>query len=200
MYSSTSPEQLAARYDNWSANYEADLERDYGWSAPQMTVPLVEKWVPSGARILDAGAGTGLVGELLARAGYGDLTGVDISTEMIARARLKGVYRDLRRMELGKTLDFDSNSFDAVTCVGVLTLGHAPASSLNELVRVTKPGGHVIFTMRPDIREQGGFEEKQTELENAGLWKLVEVTEETQTMPKGLPETTMQVWVFEVTG
>lgn len=165
-----------------------------------MTVPLVEKWVPSGARILDAGAGTGLVGELLARAGYGDLNGVDISTEMIARARLKGVYRDLRRMELGKTLDFDSNSFDAVTCVGVLTLGHAPASSLNELVRVTKPGGHVIFTMRPDIREQGGFEEKQTELENAGLWKLVEVTEETQTMPKGLPETTMQVWVFEVTG
>ncbi|MCH7907152.1 MAG: class I SAM-dependent methyltransferase, partial [Chloroflexi bacterium] len=79
-----------------------------------MTVPLVEKWVPSGARILDAGAGTGLVGELLARAGYGDLNGVDISTEMIARARLKGVYRDLRRMELGKTLDFDSNSFDAV--------------------------------------------------------------------------------------
>lgn len=49
VYSSTSPEQLAARYDNWSANYEAEMEQDYGWSAPQMTVPLVEKWVPSGA-------------------------------------------------------------------------------------------------------------------------------------------------------
>ena len=54
--------------------------------------------------------------------------------------------------------------------------------------------------MRPDIRVQGGFVEKQIELENAGLWKLAEVTEATQTMPKGLPETTMQVWVFEVTG
>ncbi|MBT5320183.1 MAG: hypothetical protein HOL45_09805, partial [Chloroflexi bacterium] len=74
VYSSTSPTQLAARYDFWAANYELDTERDYGRNDPQMTVPLVQKYVPSGARILDAGCGTGLVGQLMADAGYADLT------------------------------------------------------------------------------------------------------------------------------
>lgn len=119
---------------------------------------------------------------------------------MLAQARLKGVYGDLRQMELGKPVDYESNSFDAVTCVGVLTLGHAPASSLDEMVRITKPGGHTIYTMRPDYRESAGFVEKESELESTGLWKLAEVTDPVQTMPKGIPDAMMQVWAFEVTG
>ena len=77
VYSSTSPAQLAARYDFWAANYELDTERDYGRNDPKMTVPLVQKYVPQGARILDAGVGTGLVGQLMADAGYDDLTGIE---------------------------------------------------------------------------------------------------------------------------
>jgi ubiquinone/menaquinone biosynthesis C-methylase UbiE len=200
VYSSTSPKQLAARYDYWAANYELDTERDYGRNDPQMTLPLVQKYVPSGARILDAGVGTGLVGQLMAGAGYDDLTGIDISAEMMAEARDKGVYRELKRMVLGETLEFETDLFDAVTCVGVLTFGHAPASSLREFVRVTKPGGHVIYTVRPDVREQGGFIELENELTEAGLWKLVEMTDEFPSLPKGLPESMLRVWVFEVTG
>ncbi|MBT5319751.1 MAG: methyltransferase domain-containing protein, partial [Chloroflexi bacterium] len=101
---------------------------------------------------------------------------------------------------LGETLEFESDSFDAVTCVGVLTFGHAPASSLNEFVRVTKPGGHVIYTVRPDVRETGGFIEIEDALTAAGLWKLVEMTDEFPSLPKGLPESMLRVWVFEVTG
>ena len=110
------------------------------------------------------------------------------------------LFRSLRQVELGDTLDYESNSFDAVICIGVLTLGHAPASSLDEMVRITKPGGHVIYTMRPDYRESAGFIAKESELESAGLWKLAEVTDPVQTMPKGIPDAMMQVWVFEVTG
>jgi len=62
--------------------------------------------------------------------------------------------RLLARMVLGETLEFETDAFDAVTCVGVLTFGHAPASSLDEFVRVTKPGGHVTFTVRPDVRSR----------------------------------------------
>ncbi len=200
VYSSTNPAQLAARYDYWAANYELDTERDYGRNDPQMTVPLVQKWVPQGSKILDAGCGTGLVGQLMAGAGYTDLTGIDISAEMRAEAEKKGVYRELQHAVLGETLEFETDSFDAVTCVGVLTFGHAPASSLDEFVRVTKPGGHVIYTVRPDVREQGGFIEKESELTDAGLWKLVEKTDEFPSLPKGLPESMLRVWVFEVTG
>jgi len=200
VYSSTNPEQLEGRYDTWAETYDAEMDQSYGWSAPQITVPMVQKYVPKDGRILDAGVGTGLVGQLLAEAGYTDLTGIDFSKEMLNQARLKSVYRTLRQMELGKPLDFAPHIFDAVICVGVFTLGHAPASSLDELVRVTRPGGHIIYSMRPDYLEPGGFVGKEAELTDAGLWKLVEATDPVQTMPKGLPEALMQVRVFEVTG
>lgn len=200
VYSSTSSEQLIERYDTWSASYEAEMEDNYGWSAPRKTAEVVQKHVPLDGRILDAGVGTGLVGQLLYEAGYTNLDGFDFSPEMLAQARLKNVYGDLRQMELGITLDYGTNSFDTVTCVGVLTLGHAPVSSLDEMVRITKPGGHVIYSMRPDYREPAGFVAKEAELESAGLWKLTEATEPVQTMPKGIPDALMQIWVFEVTG
>ncbi len=200
VFSSTSAEQVAARYDYWSSSYEDDLERDYGYSAPQLTIPVVQRRVPKSSRILDAGAGTGLVGQLLAGAGYEDMLGIDISTAMLAEARKKGVYRELRQMVLGEPLDFETDSFDAVVSVGVLNPSHVPASTLNEFVRVTKAGGHVIFTQITGVREDGGFGAKQLELETAGLWKLVEVTDEAPPMEKALPETMTRVWAFEVIG
>jgi ubiquinone/menaquinone biosynthesis C-methylase UbiE len=200
VYSSTSSEQLVERYDIWSSSYEAEMEDNYGWPDPRMTATVVRKHVPLGGRILDAGVGTGLVGQLLSEVGYTDLTGLDFSAEMLVQARLKNVYGDLRQMELGKTLEYESDSFDAVTCVGVLTLGHAPASSLDEMVRITKPGSHVIYSMRPDYRDPAGFVAKEAELESAGLWKLTEATEPLQIMPKGIPDALMQIRVFEVTG
>ncbi len=75
----------------------------------------------------------------------------------------------------------------------------SPAHSLNELVRVTRPGGHIIYTLRPYLYEEGGFKEKHTELERAGKWKLAEVGEPTQILPLGEPDVFHQVWVFEVT-
>ena len=103
-------------------------------------------------------------------------------------------------MVMGETLDYDTDSFDAVVTVGVLTVGHAPASSLEELVRVTKPGGHIVFSLRPDVYEGNGFREKQDDLVAQGKWKLAEMTDEFQPMPKGEPEVTHRVWVYQVTG
>ncbi len=200
VYSSTSSEQLIARYDTWSASYESEMEDNYGWSAPRLTAEVVQKHVPLEGRILDAVVGPGMIGQILDEAGYTNLDGFDFSEEMLVQARLKKVYGDLRQMELGKTLDYESNSYDAVICIGALTLGHAPASSLDEMVRITKPGGHVIYTMRPDYRESAGFIAKESKLESADLWKLAEVTDPVQTMPKGIPDAMMQVWAFEVTG
>lgn len=81
----------------------------------------------------------------------------------------------------------------------MLTAAHAPASSLDELVRITKPGGHIIFTLRPDVYEGYGFKEKQTALESEVKWKLVEVSERFQALPKGEPDLYHYVWVYKVT-
>ena len=199
VYASKNEQEMRERYDQWATTYEDDLEKDFGWYGPIRAVEAFVRHVSKDARVLDAGAGTGLVGKLLAAEGYADLVAMDLSDGMLQEARNKNGYREFHQMSMGETLDFPSGSFDAIVSVGVLTVGHAPASSLDELTRVTRRGGHIIFTLRPDLFEEGGFKAKHAQLEAAGKWRLAEVTEPTQILPKGEPDVFHQVWVFEVT-
>ena len=198
VYSSQNNRELADRYDQWARTYDSDLDQDFGWAAPQRTVEVLAKYVAKKARILDAGAGTGLVGELLSRMGYVDIAAMDLSPGMLEEAREKGVYHDLYQMVMGDPLDFPENAFGAVVSVGVLTVGHAPAGSLDEFIRITEPGGFIVFTLRPDVYEDSGFKEKQAALESAGKWRLVEVTDKFQPLPKAEPDVYHQVWVYQV--
>ena len=198
VYSSQSNEELEERYDQWARDYEADLERDYAWQGPEVAAEIFAKYVSKGARILDAGAGTGLVGVVLTKKGYRDIVAMDLSTGMLEEAKKKNVYREFHQMVMGETLDFPTDSFDSTISIGVLTVGHAPASSLDELVRVTKPGGYIVFSLRPDVYEESGFKEKIAGLENAGKWELAEVSEKKQVLPKGEPDVFHQIWAFKV--
>ena len=199
VYAARNNLELEERYNQWAKRYDDDLDSDFGWLGPALALQACKQYVSTDARILDAGAGTGLVGKILAEAGYRNLTAIDMSLGMLEEARSKGVYRDLRRMVLGEKLDFPDDSFDAVVSIGVLTLGHAPARSLDELVRVTRPGGFVIFTLRPDLYESAGFREVREELEAAGRWELVKMGNSVQALPKGEPEVLHQLWVFRAT-
>ncbi|HUV76326.1 MAG TPA: class I SAM-dependent methyltransferase [Dehalococcoidales bacterium] len=198
IYSSKDNQELAERYDQWAKDYEADLERDFGWWGPQAAAEVFARYVPKAVRILDAGAGTGLVGAILSDMGYQDIAAMDLSEGMLEEARKKKVYREFHQMVMGEPLDFAASSFGAVVSVGVMTVGHAPASSLDELVRVTRPGGYIIFTLRPDVYESDGFKDKMVALESEGKWKFVEVSEKRQVLPKGEPDVYHQVWVYQV--
>ena len=198
VYSSRDNKELEDRYDRWANDYDKDLEKDFAYRAPRVAAEYFAKYVSIEARILDAGAGTGLVGEVLSEMGYSNLIAMDMSPGMLQEARKKNVYKELHRMVMGEKLGFNTDSFDAVICVGTLTLGHAPANSLNELVRITKSAGHIVYTLRPDIYEEKGFKEIHNELESTGEWKLVEVSEEIQVLPKGEPDIYHQVWVYQV--
>ena len=199
IYSSRDNKELADRYDQWAKDYDADLDEGFGWLGPHRAVEFFVRHVPrKEARILDAGAGTGLVGELLARQGYNNLVAMDLSIGMLEEARKKNAYREFHQMVMGESLDYATDSFDAVISVGVLTVGHAPASSCDELIRITKPGGYIVFSLRPDVYRESGFKEKQDALESEGKWKLAEVSEEFQPLPKGEPDVYHQVWVYQV--
>jgi ubiquinone/menaquinone biosynthesis C-methylase UbiE len=67
-------------------------------------------------------------------------------------------------MDMNQTLELASNSFDAVTCIGTFTSTHVKPDAVRELVRVTRPGGLVIFTVRDDYWRATKFVDLVVEL------------------------------------
>jgi SAM-dependent methyltransferase len=201
VYAAKSNEQLAAHYDSWAADYDADVG-GFGYTYPALIAGLVGRHVKDlDAPLLDAGCGTGMIGVVLAALGHRDLIGVDLSEGMLGRARDKGVYEALERKVLGEPLGFPDGRFAAAVCAGVLTVGHAPPESLDELARVVRPGGHVIFTLSRPVLEERGFKEKIEALGSAGRWRLANLSREIIALP-GAPQEAMLLargYVFEVT-
>ena len=68
VYQATNNKELEDRYDQWAVDYDNDLAAEFAWNAPQNATDVFVKHVEKSTRILDAGAGTGLVGECLAKA------------------------------------------------------------------------------------------------------------------------------------
>lgn len=149
------------------------------------------------ARILDAGAGTGLLGVALVERGFLRLDALDLSPAMLAVAERKAVYGTLLEARLGDPLPLESDAYDAVVACGVLTTGHAPASCLDELIRVTRPGGHVVFTLRSDLVPPG-YDEKLAQLSESGVWSELGRGDEFRAMPTSEPEVLVRVWAFVV--
>ena len=160
IYSSKTNSELTQRYDEWAKDYDRDLSESFGWIAPQTAADYLAKYVHPESLVLDAGAGTGLVGLALAEHGFQNLTAMDLSEGMLKEARNKKVYKKFDQMVLGEPLSYATDLFDAIISVGVMTLGHAGPDSLNELLRITKPQGYIAFTIRTDVYLENGFKEK----------------------------------------
>lgn len=99
--------------------------------------------LPAGARILDAGCGSGRTLDELAR--LGTACGVDISPAAVAAARLRG-HADVRVASV-EDLPFPDDRFDLVTCLDVVEHTDDDRATLRELRRVTRPGGVLLMTV-----------------------------------------------------
>ena len=98
--------------------------------------------LPPGARILDAGCGSGRVLDELAQ--FGQVAGVDASPVAVTAAHRRGhVDVSLARVE---ELPFGDESFHLVTCLDVIEHTRDDTRALGELLRVTRPGGYLLVT------------------------------------------------------
>jgi SAM-dependent methyltransferase len=101
-----------------------------------------------GARVLDAGCGTGRLAAALADSGLARVWGVDPSPEMLAVARAKTRSAGFKQGRL-ESLPFKDGWFDAAVAWLVVHLVERPAA-LRELRRVLRPGGRLaVVTFDP---------------------------------------------------
>jgi predicted TPR repeat methyltransferase len=185
VYGATSRAQLQDAYDKWAESYDSDMS-EVGYRHPSVALALLSRHLPAGAApILDAGAGTGLVGELLGVLGYPEVDALDASEGMLAIAREKQVYRELRHAYLGEPLPFETNGYAAAVSTGVFTAGHVGVEGLPELFRVVRPSGLIILSVKVTVW-QDGFEAYLKERADAATITLEEVTPAYESMPSGI--------------
>lgn len=130
-------------YDSFSQNYERIRGRNRPGGYHELLDELESEIVARygvGLDVLEAGCGTGLVLERIARFAR-SARGVDLSPGMLAKAKERGL--DVLEGSLTR-LPFDDASFDV--CCSFKVLAHIPEidTALSEMARVTRPGGHVI--------------------------------------------------------
>jgi ubiquinone/menaquinone biosynthesis C-methylase UbiE len=155
VYAAKGVDEVARNYDRWAATYDADMLAA-GYRHPTICLALLARHLPRGAEpLLDAGAGTGLIGEWLQIMGYPRVEALDISEGMLAVAAQKGVYTAFHRLALGQTLPFADNTYAGIISAGVFTSGHVGAEGLDELIRVCRPGGVIVLTVKNTLWDAG---------------------------------------------
>ncbi len=155
VYQAKGPEQVAALYDRWADTYDEEMARA-GYRHPSVGLALLARHAPRDTGpVLDAGCGTGLLGEWLGILGFSPLEGLDLSQGMLDRAAARNAYARLHRLALGGPLPFADGAFAAVISTGVFTTGHVGAEALPELVRITAPGGTIVLTVKTTVWDAG---------------------------------------------
>ena len=96
----------------------------------------------SDIRIMDAGAGTGLVGVELHKQGYRNVDALDISQTMLDEAKKKNVYKKFICAALNdqRTPAVETGQYDALICVGTLVFAHVRPTAFVEMIRMVKNG------------------------------------------------------------
>jgi len=190
-------------YDTWGTDYDDDVHK-WGYQLPELAVNYARETVGQkvfeGARLLDAGAGTGLLAHCLKDAAVADATGIDISPEMLSKAMRSGFYSCCKVVDLKKRFEgLEDEAFDLTLCLGTLTYMSPEDMTLTELCRVTKKGGYVVFSMRTDLCEK--WEAAQAALEQKGVWTHLGTSEGFDYLPAN-PEygntILVKVYVYQV--
>jgi ubiquinone/menaquinone biosynthesis C-methylase UbiE len=155
--------EVASTPEAWATAFRHSVPFAFGTNVSMQLDsrwPLIKRYIPKGARILDAGCGLGEWVQFLSRRGY-SAEGLDYSPELIARLRAAypaSAWTEART----QSMPYGNDTFDAIVSWGVIEHDpNGPHQALSEFRRVLNRNGHIIVTvpvdtarMRADSRSQ----------------------------------------------
>jgi len=175
VYASKSADEVAKGYDRWAETYDQDMGAS-GYRHPTICLALISRYIKTDhAAILDAGAGTGLIGEWLRIIGYRELVALDASDGML-----------------------DDDRFTGAVSAGVFTLGHVGPEGLDDLLRVVRRGGFIVLTVKDRLLAETDFRQHVDKLCGDGYCRLVEETPSYISIPGEASQSTSRAFVLEV--
>jgi SAM-dependent methyltransferase len=128
-------------YAGWAPSYDAQMDG-------QLDLALLERmthvdWAAIRSAV-DLGCGTGRTGAWLAERGAVSIQGVDLTPEMLVRARRRGVYQTLLEEDACAT-SLPTGVADLV--VSCLVVSHVPelGPAYDEADRLLRPGGSFVL-------------------------------------------------------
>lgn len=135
--------------------------------SPQMVIDLLDETLtrrgedPEELRVVDLGAGNGMVGEELERIGADSIVGVDLLEEAKAAAERDrpGVYDayhalDLTDLAPEERRELEPHGFNCLTCVAALGFGDMPPEAFRTAYEFVSPRGWVAFNIRDQFIER----------------------------------------------
>ena len=135
-------------YKSFAASYESRMREDLRYVGPERMQDALQAVIAdrTGLSILDLGCGSGLAGVSM-RPRAAELVGIDLSPEMIALARARGIYDRLEIAEITEWLGQGQTLFDLIiSCDCLIYFG-----DLGRIVRAAadrlKPGGFFAMSM-----------------------------------------------------
>ena len=138
-------DKVVAAYARWAPGYDNTFGR-ITTAGRRAAVARINA-LPDD-RVLEVGVGTGISLPDYRRGHR--VTGLDLSAEMLAKARARVARERLAHVEAihemdAAAMDLPDASFDVAVAMFVMTVVPDPQAVLDELARVVRPGGTVLF-------------------------------------------------------
>jgi len=147
-----SPQYVTALYDQYAPKFEQSLVGELGYRGPALMFDAVSRTYATDARpmsfhrAIDLGCGTGLAARAFEHC-VEEFIGIDLSAEMIKRARATELYNALETADAVEGLRHQSDaSADLLLAADMIIYIHDLTPLFIEAARVLQPNGLFAFT------------------------------------------------------
>tara|TARA_R110002072_G_scaffold76065_7_gene178710 strand:+ start:729 stop:1361 length:633 start_codon:yes stop_codon:yes gene_type:complete len=164
-YALEKPEDNRRLYADWAASYDDGFATDMDYQLPRMVGLIFCEAFKGAGPVLDVGAGTGLLAQSIPIRAMIEIDALDVSSDMLAIATQKGLYRKTIEADLTQSLDIADGVYGAIVSSGTFTHGHVGPDALDQLLRIARPGAIFVLAINAEHFVAHGFAAKFATLE-----------------------------------